>query len=141
MTSAVTSSSRTSTSLIFCSTSVSTEPGTAAGVQWGIPWVAEALAWALPARAGEWLGEGALESLDKLILEPSQLGEAEQARWRRTFAGLVPPDDPTRPWRAPLAVRAAFRFEPARVATMRANELADTVLAGFRRAVEGLHRP
>ena len=56
-------------------------------------------------------------------------------------AGLVPPEDPTRPWRAPLVVRAAFRFEPARAATMRPNELAETVLAGFRRAVEGLHRP
>ena len=56
--------------------------------------------------------------------------------------GLVaPPDDPTRPWRVPLAIRAAFRFEPARAATMRPNELAETVLAGFRRAVEGLHRP
>jgi hypothetical protein len=38
-------------------------------------------------------------------------------------------------------VRAAFRFEPARAATMGANQLADTVLAGFRRAVEGLSRP
>ena len=56
--------------------------------------------------------------------------------------GLVaPPDDPARPWRAPVAVRAAFRFEPARAATLRDTELADTVLAGFRRAVEGLRRP
>jgi hypothetical protein len=56
--------------------------------------------------------------------------------------GLVqPPDDSDRPWRVPLAVRAAFRFEPARAATMRSNELADTVLAGFRRSVEGLHKP
>ena len=42
---------------------------------------------------------------------------------------------------SPLAVRAAFRFEPARAATMRPNELADTVLAAFRRAVEGLPGP
>ena len=55
--------------------------------------------------------------------------------------GLVaPPDDPDRPWRSPLAIRAAFRFEPARAATMRPNELAETVLTGFRRAVEGLNR-
>jgi hypothetical protein len=40
-----------------------------------------------------------------------------------------------------LAIRAAFRFEPARAATMRPNELADTVLDGFVTAVEGLHRP
>ena len=55
--------------------------------------------------------------------------------------GLISqPDDPTRPWRAPLAVRAAFRFEPARAATMRPNELASTVLAAFARSVEGLRR-
>jgi hypothetical protein len=35
----------------------------------------------------------------------------------------------------------AFRFEPARVATLRPNELAEVVLTGFRRAIEGLHRP
>ena len=62
-------------------------------------------------------------------------------RLQLRVAGLVPPDDATRPWRAPLAVRAAFRFEPARAAAMRPNELAETVLAGFRRAVEGLARP
>jgi hypothetical protein len=39
-----------------------------------------------------------------------------------------------------LAIRAAFRFEPARAATMRPNELADTVLGAFRKAVEGLSR-
>ncbi len=56
--------------------------------------------------------------------------------------GLVqPPDDPDRPWRVPLAIRAAFRFEPARAAAMRPNELAETVLTGFRRSVEGLHKP
>ncbi len=56
--------------------------------------------------------------------------------------GLVaPPDDPDRPWRVPLAIRVAFRFEPARVATMSPNELAGTVLDGLVRAVEGQHKP
>jgi hypothetical protein len=56
--------------------------------------------------------------------------------------GLVqPPDDPSRPWRVPLAIRTAFRFEPARAAAMRPNELAEMVLTGFRRSVEGLHKP
>jgi hypothetical protein len=41
---------------------------------------------------------------------------------------VAPPDDPARPWRAPLAIRAAFRFEPARVMAMRENELAQSVL-------------
>ena len=54
---------------------------------------------------------------------------------------IAPPDDPARPWRVPLALRVAFRFEPARAMAMRPNELAETVLAGFVHAVEGLDRP
>ncbi|TAK01614.1 MAG: hypothetical protein EPO36_04980 [Chloroflexota bacterium] len=53
--------------------------------------------------------------------------------------GLVAaPDDPDRPWRCPLAIRAGFRWEPARAATMRPNQLASEVLTAFRRSVEGL---
>jgi hypothetical protein len=80
------------------------------------------------------LGPAISGALSGLILE-------DGGRHQMRLATIVPPDDPTRPWRVPLAVRAAFRFEPARAATMRPNELAETVLAGFRRAVEGLHRP
>lgn len=55
--------------------------------------------------------------------------------------GLVtPPDDPARPWRVPLALRAAFRFEPARVATLGPNQLAQQVQDAFRVALEGLAR-
>lgn len=80
------------------------------------------------------LGPALAGALSGLILE-------DAGRLQLRVGGLVPPDDPTRPWRAPLAVRAAFRFEPARAASMRPNELAETVLAAFRRAVEGLSRP
>jgi hypothetical protein len=80
------------------------------------------------------LGPAVAGALSGLILE-------DAGRLQVRLAGLVPPDDPTRPWAAPVAVRAAFRFEPARLATMRPNELADAVLAGFRRAIEGLSRP
>ena len=80
------------------------------------------------------LGPALAGALSGLILE-------DAGRLQLRVAGLVAPDDATRPWRAPLAVRAAFRFEPARAAAMGANELAETVLAGFRRAVEGLGRP
>jgi hypothetical protein len=80
------------------------------------------------------LGPAVAGALSGLILE-------DAGRLQMRLGGLVPPDDPARPWRAPLAVRAAFRFEPARAATMRPNELADVVLGGFRRAVEGLARP
>ncbi len=80
------------------------------------------------------LGPALAGALSGLILE-------DAGRLQLRVAGLLPPDDDTRPWRAPLAVRAAFRFEPARAAAMGANELAETVLAGFRKAVEGLGRP
>ena len=79
------------------------------------------------------LGPAISGAMSGLILE-------DAGRLQVRLAALVPPDDPTRPWRAPLAVRAAFRFEPARAATMRPNELAEMVLAAFRRAVEGLSR-
>jgi hypothetical protein len=79
------------------------------------------------------LGPALSGALSGLILE-------DGGRLQLRVGGLVPPDDPERPWRAPLAVRTAFRFEPARAATMRPNELAETVLAAFRRAVERLAR-
>ncbi|MBI2763939.1 MAG: hypothetical protein HYX54_09365 [Chloroflexi bacterium] len=53
---------------------------------------------------------------------------------------LVPPDDPERPWRCPLAIRAGFRWEPARAATMLPNAIAQEVLTAFRRSVDGLSR-
>ncbi len=80
------------------------------------------------------LGPAIGGALSGLILE-------DAGRLQMRLGLVAPPDDPTRPWRVPLAIRAAFRFEPARAATMRSNELAETVLTGFRRSVEGLHRP
>jgi len=80
------------------------------------------------------LGPAISGALSGLILE-------DGGRLQMRLGLVQPPDDPDRPWRAPLAIRAAFRFEPARAATMRPNELAETVLVGFRRSVEGLHKP
>ncbi len=57
------------------------------------------------------------------------------------LAPLYPPEDDARPWRCALVIRSAFQFEPALAATLGANQLADRVLAAFRRAVESLHRP
>jgi len=79
------------------------------------------------------LGPAVAGALSGLIAE-------EAGRLGIRLGPIAPPDDPTRPWRSPLAVRAAFRFEPARVATMRPNELASTVLDAFARSVEGLAR-
>jgi hypothetical protein len=65
----------------------------------------------------------------------------EAGRLSIRLATVVPADDLTRPWRVPAAIRAAFKWEPMRAAAMRPNELAETVLAGFRRSIEGLSRP
>lgn len=80
------------------------------------------------------LGPGISGALSGLILE-------DAGRLQMRLGLIQAAEQPDRPWLAPLALRAAFRFEPARAAAMRPNELAETVLAGFRRAVEGLHRP
>ena len=79
------------------------------------------------------LGPAMTGALSGLIRE-------EDGRLAIRLSPIVPPDDPTRPWRVPLAVRAALGWEPMRSATMAPNELASTVLTAFRRSVEGLHR-
>jgi len=80
------------------------------------------------------LGPGFSGALSGLILE-------DDGRLQMRLGLIQPAEQPDRPWLAPLALRVAFRFEPARAAAMRPNELAETVLAGFRKAIEGLHRP
>jgi hypothetical protein len=79
------------------------------------------------------LGPALAGGLSGLILE-------DAGRLSIRLATVVPADDPARPWRVPVAVRTAFRWEPMRAAAMRPNELAETVLAAFRRAAEGLAR-
>ena len=80
------------------------------------------------------LGPALAGALSGLILE-------DAGRLCIRIATIVPPEDQTRPWRVPAAIRAAFRWEPMRAAAMRPNELAETVLAAFRRSLEGLGRP
>jgi len=79
------------------------------------------------------MGPALAGSLSGLILE-------ENGRLAIRLTPVVPPDDPARPWRCPLAVRVAFKWEPARAASMRPNEIAELVLSGFRQSVEGLNR-
>ena len=80
------------------------------------------------------LGPAISGAMSGMILE-------DAGRLQLRLGHVVPPEDPTRPWRTPLAIRAGFRFEPARAAAMRPNELSETVLTAFRRSIEGLHRP
>lgn len=72
-------------------------------------------------------------NLSGLILE-------EDNRLSVRLGPIAPPDDPTRPWRSALAVRVAFKWEPMRAATMRPNELAETVATAFGQGVESLAR-
>ena len=72
-------------------------------------------------------------NLSGLILE-------EDNRLSVRLGAVAPPADPAKPWRAPLAVRAAFKWEPMRAATMRPNELAATVADAFARGLESLGR-
>ena len=71
------------------------------------------------------LGPGLSGTLSGLVLEE---GGRQQLRLRLG----QPPEDEEAPWDAPLTVVAGFRFEPARVLTMRDTELAHTVLLAFR---------
>lgn len=80
------------------------------------------------------LGPALAGSLSGMILE-------EAGRLSIRLATVVPAEDQARPWLVPAAIRAAFKWEPMRVAVMQPNELADAVLAGFRRSIEGLARP
>ena len=74
------------------------------------------------------LGPALAGTLSGLIMEE---GGRQQLRLR---LGQLPVDE-TRPWEASLTLLAGFRFEPARIATMRDNELAQTVLRAFRDAL------
>jgi hypothetical protein len=79
------------------------------------------------------LGPSLAGGLSGLILE-------DAGRLQIRLGLAVPPADAERPWRCPAVMRAAFRWEPARAASMRENALAQEVLTAFRRAVEGLGR-
>jgi len=81
----------------------------------------------------ERLGPAIAGGLSGLILE-------DAGRLQLRLGLVIPPDDAERPWRCPAIVRAAFRWEPARAAAMRPNDLTSEALTAFRRAVEGLGR-
>ena len=80
------------------------------------------------------LGPTLAGSLSGMILE-------EDGRLQLKVAPVNPPTEASRPWDAPALLLLGIRFEPMRAAAMSANELADAVLAGFRRSVESLSRP
>jgi hypothetical protein len=49
---------------------------------------------------------------------------------------MAPADDPAEPWRVPLMMLTAVRWDPVRRSTMRDNELVAEMMRAFRRAIE-----
>jgi hypothetical protein len=122
-----------------------TPPTTSEGWWLGILWVADAdgvVSFIDVAPAG-----GPPPDPPLVRLGPSMAGRLsglireDDGRLAIRLTPVMPPEDPARPWRCPVAVRAAFGFEPARAAALRPNELADMVVGAFAGAVEGLSRP
>jgi len=66
---------------------------------------------------------------------------AEEGGRQQLRLALPASDDEQHPWRRPLVVRLAVRWEPARAATMSQEQLASEVVAAFRRALEAAGRP
>lgn len=58
-------------------------------VQYGIPYFARQVAFALPQQASAKLGDGVLENMDKHIFKKSSLSKVRQKRLRRRFNRLV----------------------------------------------------
>lgn len=51
------------------------------------------------------------------------------------------PADPSEPWRRPLALQVAAKWDSLRIATMTESKVAEAALDAFARAVEVAHRP
>jgi len=79
------------------------------------------------------LGPAISGALSGLILE-------EDGRLCVRLAPLAPASAEQSPWATPMAIRAGFKWEPARALGMGPNELAEAVLSAFRHGIEGLAR-
>ncbi len=62
------------------------------GLYWGLPWASKKIAFELPAEVIEAVSSGTLQTLDRLVFEPSSLPAGQQQSLRRRFQGLVPDD-------------------------------------------------
>jgi len=60
-----------------------------AAVAWGIPYLAEQVARAIPVELEARMGEQTLQALDKLAFAPSQLSAPQQTRGRRLLSALA----------------------------------------------------
>lgn len=70
-------------------------------------------------------------------LSNALMGMLDQEAGRQLIRLRMPPaDDEAQPWRRPLLVQVAVRWDPVRSSTMRANQLAGELMRAFRQAVD-----
>lgn len=65
--------------------------------------------------------------------------EAERSCLKLRLVGEAA--DPAEPWRRPLVLQVAARWDPLRVATMTGTKVAEAALDAFARAIEIARRP
>ena len=59
-------------------------------VKWGLPWLSEEIAYALPANVNNYIGQGTLETLDERVFEQTSLAPARQKQLSQAFKNLLP---------------------------------------------------
>ncbi|WP_457320792.1 M48 family metallopeptidase [Roseateles sp. P5_E11] len=61
----------------------------AAGWRWGLPWASDRLVERVPLSAEQPIGEQAMALIDRQMVRPTQLSEAEQQAWRQRFERML----------------------------------------------------
>lgn len=92
-------------------------------IEYGIPYLAKQVAFALPRDVDEKLGDGVLAALDGLVFEPSTLEAADRQRLRQGFDTLVglstlKPDEVTLEFRASPVIGANALAFPSGIIVM-----------------------
>ena len=63
---------------------------TAAGIRWGLPWAGGFIAQRMPQNVVAHIGDKALETLDRIAFEPSQLSAQRKQELTQQFLAIVP---------------------------------------------------
>jgi hypothetical protein len=76
------------------------------------------------------------------ILSGALMGLLDQEDGRQLIRLRMPPaDDEAQPWRRPLMLMVAVRWDPIRSSTMRTNELAGELMRAFRQSIDVANAP
>jgi hypothetical protein len=75
-------------------------------------------------------------------LSSALMGLLDQEDGRQLIRLRMPPaDDEAEPWRRPMLILAAVRWDPVRASTMTTNQLAGELMRAFRAAVDAAGAP